>query len=345
MLAFGIFIFQMQNSFRKYYQEPVIEERALTSKYVTKQPVFFVCQVDQFDYTAALANGYGGHIDWAKGKLMDSKKITWKGKDGNISFDQLFDSDYRSFKSVFSETEDVFYPRYGVCKKVTDNNSEVYVKTQKRSIFLIVDPNLESNLRVIEMENGRLYCGPTHDDRFDKIAYNLEYRFHDSKINDGQSCTDYERSNSSYGDCIEGIMERMFLDSYGCLPPWFLRNKGMTCETEKEVAEPQKNKLIEFIKFMLGRDLKLYESCLPPCIKMIIGIKKTTHSTNHHEYAQLSFVTKEEVVVYKDTYSYDTFNLVVDIGSALGLWLGRSVLCIFDKFMEFCLWLAIRNCK
>ena len=181
-MAFGIFLFQMQNSFKKYYQGPVVQERALTSKNVTKQPVFFVCQADQFNYTSAIANGYSGHINWAKGKLVDSKLITWKGKDGNMSFDNLFDSDYSSFKSKFSETENLFFPRYGLCKKVTDSNSEVYIKTQKRSIVLIVDPNMESNLRVIEIEKGRLYCGPTHDNLFDSTSYNLEYRLHDSKI-------------------------------------------------------------------------------------------------------------------------------------------------------------------
>ena len=84
---------------------------------------------------------------------------------------------------------------------------------------------------------------------------------------------------------------------------------------------------------------------MSPCLKMNIGLKKTTHSTNNRKYAKMSFVTKGEVVVYKDTYSYDTFNLIVDIGSALGLWLGLSVLCIFDKFVEFYSWLDLRNCK
>ena len=110
ILAFGIFLFQMQNSFKKYCQGPVVQERYLTSKYVTKQPIFFVCQVDQFNYTTAVANGYSGHINWAKGKLVDSEKISWKGKDGNISFDQLFDSDYSSFKSVFGEINSTFPP-------------------------------------------------------------------------------------------------------------------------------------------------------------------------------------------------------------------------------------------
>ena len=101
----------------------------------------------------------------------------------------------------------------------------------------------------------------------------------------------------------------------------------------------------EFLNFMLSRDLKLFGSCMSPCLNINIGLKKTTHSTNHRRYAGISFVTKEEVIVYKDTYSYDAFNLVVDIGSALGLWLGLSVMSIFDSFMDFCAWLAVRICR
>ena len=247
-------------------------------------------------------------------------------------------------KCTIEVYKNIFFPCYGVCKKVTDNNSEVYVKTQKRSIILIVDPYMESNLRLIEMEKGRLYCGPTYHNLFDSITYNLEYRLLDSKIYDGFTCTDYESLNSSYGDCTEYIMKEMFLEKYGCLPPWFPRNKGMTCEMEKEMTD-KRVKVDEFVSFMLGRDLKLFDSCMSPCLEMNIGLKKTTHSTNNRKYAKISFVTKGEVVVYKNTYTYDTFNLIVDIGSALGLWLGLSVLCIFDKFVEFCPWLDLRNCK
>ena len=345
MLAFGIFLFQMQNSFKKYYQGPVVQERVIVSKHLTKQPIFFVCQADQFNYTTALTNGYSGLINWAKGKLVDSKLITWKGKYGNITYDLLFDSDYSSFKSFLSETENRFLPNHGLCKMLTDSNSGVYVNAPMRSIVLIIDPYMENSLRVIEMERGRLYFGPTYDNLFDSSAYNVEYRFHDSKIHDGQSCTDYERLDSSYSDCIEDIMKSLFIESYGCLPPWFPSNKGMMCKIEKEILEDSKVILEDFIDFMLGRDVKLFKSCLPPCLKMSIGIKMTTYNIHQRSHAKICFRTKEEVIVYKDTYSYDVFNLGVDIGSALGLWLGLSVLCIFDNFMEFCSWLATRNCR
>ena len=260
VITFGIFLFQMQNSFKKYYQGPVVQERYLTSKYVTKQPKFYVCQVDSFNYTVAAANGYSGYVNWAKGKLIDSK-ITWKGKDGNMSYDKPFASEDSSFNSVFGEAKNLFLPRQGICKKLTVSDSDLFIQTKKRSMILIVDPYIENNLRATEMKQGRLYCGPSHNDRFDSASYNLEYRLHDSKIYDGHTCTDYKRANLSYGDCIDGVMEKLFLESYGCLPPWFPRNKGMICEIEGKMIDHPKVKLEDFTNFMLGRDLTLFKSC------------------------------------------------------------------------------------
>ena len=42
-----------------------------------------------------------------------------------------------------------------------------------------------------------------------------------------------------------------------------------------------------------------------------------------------------EVTVITDAYAYDVFSLVVDLGSALGLWLGLSALSIFDYILSF----------
>ena len=50
--------------------------------------------------------------------------------------------------------------------------------------------------------------------------------------------------------------------------------------------------------------------------------------------AFLYLTTKETVTVYTDIFNYDEFSLVVDLGSALGLWLGLSALTIVDYTFE-----------
>ena len=63
---------------------------------------------------------------------------------------------------------------------------------------------------------------------------------------------------------------------------------------------------------------------------MSIQIKRKYYHTNVINNAHLNIRVDEEVAVLTDVYSYDLFNLVVDLGSALGLWLGLSALSFFD---------------
>ena len=42
------------------------------------------------------------------------------------------------------------------------------------------------------------------------------------------------------------------------------------------------------------------------------------------------FAVMNEVTVTTDVVAYNGFNLVVDLGSALGLWLGVSALSMYD---------------
>lgn len=233
ILALGIFLFQLQNSCQKYLDSPVVEERSLSTRNRTQQPSIYVCQENQFNHTEAKLNGYSGRISLTIGKLQDSNRTTWKGKFGNMTYEEVqnivLDIDYSSFVSVYSETKRVYIVPHGFCMKLTENNPEQYITTQKSTMMLLVDPNKESNLRVLEMISGRLYSGPTYNKFFEQSSYELGYTIHDSKIYDGKSCTDYKRMNSSYGNCVDSIMKRHLLECYGCLPPWFPAQKGMIC--------------------------------------------------------------------------------------------------------------------
>ena len=60
--------------------------------------------------------------------------------------------------------------------------------------------------------------------------------------------------------------------------------------------------------------------------------------SNGLRHATAKLESQNNIVILKDVYSYDLFNLVVDLGSALGLWLGLSALSIFDNILEFLRW-------
>ena len=72
----------------------------------------------------------------------------------------------------------------------------------------------------------------------------------------------------------------------------------------------------------------MIEDCLPPCQTLDVVIEQTYYLPNLPEHAKINLKAKEKVDVYHDIYAYDEFSLVVDLGSALGLWLGLSVLSI-----------------
>ena len=136
-------------------------------------------------------------------------------------------------------------------------------------------------------------------------------------------------------------MKAHMLDWYDCLPPWFPHYAGLTCEIAKSIIPPDNTKIGELTgesyKLVKEFDLGIYSACLPPCITMTIRLKEMLHVNNRQEESYVQLKMKETINKQTDVYSYDEFSLVVDLGSALGLWLGLSALSIFDSFIDiFC---------
>ena len=141
MFAFGIFVFQIQNSLRKYQAGPVVQQRSLTTLTSTRKPSIYVCEDNQFNYAKAQALGYSGMISLSLGQLMNSDKKTWLGENGNLTFQEILkyvsDSDYRKFKSAYSRTEKLYMLSHGFYRKLVDHNYVQYIKTDKKTMLLM----------------------------------------------------------------------------------------------------------------------------------------------------------------------------------------------------------------
>ena len=156
----------------------------------------------------------------------------------------------------------------------------------------------------------------------------------DSRIKDGVTCRDYERINSSYGKCLNQALRKEFLENLDCLPPWMPDNLGEVCELDKPVHIKDKEKYDRLtdnlLEFTSGRELDCWERCLPPCTYMSVVMKKTDYNSNLVGRSWLNLKASNKVTVHTEVYAYDAISLIVDLGSAMGLWLGLSALSVLD---------------
>ena len=347
IIAFGIFVYQMKNSVRKYFDRPTMKQTSIKSFEEIEGPVLFVCREGQYKHEKAKQSGYDYMTTALTGKLTNSGNITWKGKFGNITDFQhdffhydpnnnnativKFDDKGPSTEKL-KNYEEVFILPYGVCKKFDNMIDKMNINSVHPTILLHVDPSKTNRIRVIEIDNAKFEFGPNRNNTFDATQYLLQVRIYDQSIQDGITCTNYKSKKTNYGECIEKSMKKEIIETYNCLPPWFPNSTGSICEKDKDVQIEKKHfasLTTEITSLIKGLDMEILSTCLPPCITLSITVKKLLHAYKR-DYGYVGLNIAKKVTVHTDVFAYDVFSLIVDLGSALGLWLGLSAVSILD---------------
>ena len=289
--AFGIFLFQMQNSICKFVKGPIVQEKSFTTTEDIKMPIIYVCEDNQFQYEAARSIGYEYMSTFTMGQIKNSSQNTWKGKNKDQTFESLqkmlYESDYHQFSLNYGKAKKLYIAPHGWCMKLDKSvKPKEYVTTTSESLLLMVDPNIDNDIRTLEMENARITFGPTTTNLFDWAVYEASIVLSDAGLNDGRTCTSYEKTNSSYGQCIENVLKQQVLLLYGCLPPWFPRNTDKVCEEDLKVHVNDR-KLYEkvyddFRSLYFGRTMDLLDECKIPCLTM--NVRKSNSFKNNQFY-------------------------------------------------------------
>ena len=365
LLTVAIFLYQMQNSIRKYIERPTTQHTSTTTLDKVKQPVIYICQDNQFNYSKAKDYGYS-KLSYFYFGIIGYPNISWNSKHENRSFKYLQQNLYQANYSKHTliknnikggyyeqlepkEDDIVFRIPVGFCWQAKHLDKFYRIQSTNRTTIYLTDPLKDNMLMIPQVENGKFSIGMNENGFYDNNVYKMKLSVVESGLKEGQTCIDYEKRDSSYGDCLHKTIKDTFLSLYGCLPPWFPKSNELTCGQNNEILIPTKENLDDvrndFSNFYYELDLLYIKPCLPPCKTMKIDFIDTSHATTRETDASLKINIQDEVTVYKEVHAYDMFDLVVDLGSALGLWLGLSALSILDSMIEMFIALRERSVK
>ena len=334
IFAFAIFTFQMKLAVEKYMSKPEIDERLDATLDDVLSPLVYVCNDNQFDYGKAAAHGYQSHTDFLAGNVTNSNTPSWMGNttNGNLTPDILFENlhnfNYSDVENMKGNNKTVNITTLGFCMKIANFSMDSYVEicTKEPMRFYILDPYRSTALRVEQIlgHSRKLTKG---SEGFSFSHYKISFELHDDTLHDGDNCKDYSKDDGNFGDCFQQELEYKLTKWFGCLPIWYPTD-SIKC------SQPHNVEANDYLRDFL--DNADNTSCKPSCYQLKMNFMLVDEITNFPKYSLLNVKFDKNVQVYKRVYSYDAFSLIVELGSALGLWIGLSAIGLLDIIIEAC---------
>ena len=276
-------------------------------------------------------------------KHLYNKEINWGGHK-NLTFDEaaklLFHPNYNNIEfNPHLPFEDVFIWPHGFCKRKTGIISfdeimiatpgaamKVFITDPGRSLFYKISETSQVGSKII-LDSYRIH-------RFFqvKVVEKLLYK-------DYEHCSDYgpDHEYISLAECVEEEGKRMFVPLLGCMIPWM--SDEQRCTQPVFMSTQNLNVLLDYLlgnynKIKSGLDLE--SSCLPPCHQLEV---QTTHLRDFKaaswDFSKIYLMFENNIARGTSAPKYSVSDLLVEVGSSLGLWLGLSVIGSYDLIVLF----------
>ena len=162
--------------------------------------------------------------------------------------------------------------------------------------------------------------------------YEFQVKLTETRIetNDG-SCINYPSpEHQTYTACVDEELRGIVVPTLGCMIPWMSEQDKCTGHLERLPKYQQTEKWSFNIILDSWRGAQ-YKSarCPLPCNILKANTLHYLHSGYITENL-FGLYIEDDVKVERTVFAYSFTDLLVEIGSCLGLWLGLSVVGIFD---------------
>ena len=346
VVAFVFFTVQLVFAVEKYMAKPTMSSPETKPFSSLNNPLqITVCKEDQFDYFRAHDLGYSNANSYLTGKTMNLTVLSWTGLGGNLTFEETRNFLYNSTKDVnFNYGQHITGPVNGtISNKFIISNGICKVFVGKFPRFIKIQLHAAETgphlLYITDPKGATSFQLPYSRVTGDQIQLTPPaYATHDIQIKetsvytDDGSCVDYPNNRyESYSDCVNAEMRARILPTLGCMVPWISEEDA--CVGHIQILtknDPIVKWIFNIAHYSLGGVEYESESCPHSCTHLSAHSKKTFSGFKNHGNSFINLYFRKEIKIEKVMLAYDSTALLVEVGSCLGLWLGLSVVGIFD---------------
>ena len=196
------------------------------------------------------------------------------------------------------EGKDVFLLPYGFCnmvklKEYAKERWTLSIESNSSIGIHIEDPMKTELLKLdyVETTGDKLNIELDAQGLFETKHFDLEIEIVDSSIGNGKTCTDYEKSNTSFAKCIDTAVRKLFLERYTCIPPWLYKNSSETCPDNKKSVDKSTKDLIKqdlIYGLITEGSFMNIGNCLQPCKRYNIRSRLILHRQNRQSGGTMS---------------------------------------------------------
>ena len=341
MVALVIFVVQMAVALQKYLDQPLMSSPGTKALSTVKKPLAItVCRTGQFNYKYAKELKYMSAEYFFGGNISNTSFFSWSGPDGDMTFDETVHSLYNSSLGHVVVEKENFTTKFllpdGVCyidEGLPGKWHMIEVEESFGYTVTVTDPAANTNFRVSDdLMTGDTILVKTDLTTKAVVCYRIQLKETSIETRDG-SCIEYPNEEyASYADCVDDEAEKRILPLLGCMVPWISRKNQCAGLIPRLPIHKELDAFIRsiFTSTWEGR-AHPSDTCPPPCTTMSAHskyLRTIPSSTLSKNKINLNF--DKNVKVEKIVAAYDFGTLLVEIGSSLGLWLGLSVVGVFD---------------
>ena len=345
VICISMFSFQFYQAMLNLIAPPTLDssfEKRITE---IEPPIITICPTNQtvFSKMKQLKYSQKGAMFKGKANCKNDSCLSW-GHHLNLTFDQLVEQIFNKklLENIYFSPGGfieniVILPRFGFCKEISSYNPTKEIKITNKNPFTDVRIFLtDKKHRSYYSLDFASHQGSSIITQHGKVlCINVEVHIY-------SSCNILEDSldKGDFQTCVNSKLEEDLLPIIGCVPP--LMSPFNQCNVSYPNNANFNDKFLKTYKKVNWLQQSKYEDECKSCENMHLHVsirdeinKAETWEGNN----QMPFAVKihfdKTVYITEKQFNYDLFKFIIDIGSSLGLWLGLSVLGLYDILVQF----------